>query len=212
MRTSLSCRLIACTLACLSTLAVLATSARADVPPPNQPVDHGFVLRASLGGKANLFATGLTGSSGSLPAGASLEVGMMAGYKFGRATLGLNLGFLSVSSSSSGSSSSSSVSSLVLGPELQVALWRSLDRRAEILGGAGLGFGHYFLSSSSPSSNNFHLTYQLGPGVRFWAHPHVALEALTGFSGDVLFLYNSGSNQTLGSYGVFAMLGVLGAI
>jgi hypothetical protein len=57
------------------------------------------------------------------------------------------------------------------------------------------------------------LSYQLGPGVRYWAHPHFAVQGLTGFGGEAIFdLPPSGamSSGASSAHGIFASFGLLG--
>jgi hypothetical protein len=122
-----------------------------------------------------------------------------------------------------------SSSNLLLGPDFQIAILRSPDQRVELIGDAALHFGHQFQSVSvtvtpspggggggatGPTESNFLLSYRIGPGVRFWAHKHFAIQATTGFGGQAFFdipipnVPATGNNSDHGIYANFGAMGV----
>ena len=65
---------------------------------------------------------------------------------------------------------------------------RSHDQRVELFGQFDLGLGTS-VNEQSPAPRaqptiNFRLYYDIGPGVRFWAHPQFAVGAVAGVHGD----------------------------
>ena len=114
---------------------------------------------------------------------------------------------------------------------MQIAFARSNDERFEMIGDFAIHFGHQFSSTSTsttptqnmgtpppnntPTPSNLLLGYRIGPGVRYWLMRHFALQGTAGFGGHAWFdLPVSGTPATgnNSSHGIFASLGVLGAI
>lgn len=204
-------------LSCLTTatfVGLLCSSAPCHAQDPDREgrgqVERGFVLRASLGGRASVLSS--LGSSSSLlglGSNSALQIGVFAGGKIGRVMLGVGLDFSNLTVPSSGSSTSS-LTSLIVAPEVMGVVARTADQRVEMLLDAALGLGG--LIQSSGSSNTLQLSYQLGPGVRYWAHRHFAVQGLTGFSGQVYFPSGSSNASPTSLHGVFAALSVLGVL
>jgi len=187
--------------------------------------DSGFALEASLGARFGVVATG----GGATVDGTTLQTGLFGGYKFGRLVLGLGLEFANVTSSTAATvvnqtiTTTTSDSSFLIGPELQAALLRTADGRVELIGDLSLHFGHQFhsvsisptpaVTNNTPTDSNFLLSYAVAPGVRYWAHPHLALQALAGFGGQAYFdlpVNNNPANGNNSQHGIFSSFGLLG--
>lgn len=172
------------------------------------PVRNGFIVAASLGVSLSL-ATTVSG----IP-----QAGFALGWKQGRALFSVGVEFANRSLGSSGggsASSSQSNSTFLIVPGLQVALVRSHDARVELLGATRFGFGAPIATDSSnpaPSgTSQFTFMYELGPGVRYWAHRHFAMNLLAGFRGDYQFdSMTDGTRSSTGTNGIFASIGGIG--
>jgi hypothetical protein len=189
--------------------------------------ESGFALEANVGARFFLIDAGTVAG---IPSVALPEVGLVAGYKTGRIFLGLGLDFANNTSNTTQAtgigggtvSATTSESIFLIGPDFQVALLRTSDQRVELLGDISLHFGHAFASvtttpatppNNTPTDSNFLLTYALGTGVRYWAHPHLALQVLTGFGGQAFFDLPVNGNPATGNnsqHGIFTSFGVLG--
>lgn len=123
----------------------------------------------------------------------SLTGGFMAGYRTGCLMLGVGLEIGSAARSSGGSSESGT--SLLIVPGIRVGLARTADSRVELFGQLDLGLGHWFASGTS---SNFHFTYQVGPGVRYWVHPHLAIGVVALLRGDFTFTWRTSSSAARG--------------
>jgi len=71
------------------------------------------------------------------------------------------------------------------------------------------------LPSTAPSSSvNFHVNYQLGPGLRVYVMPRLALTLISGLAGDHFFAAQDSPqgvrDDQLGNLSVFGSLGALG--
>lgn len=181
-----------------------------ELPPPDESrgqIDGGFVLEANLGARVSL-ATFASNGEGAPLGSPGLQVSLLAGAKIGRVILGLDLGFYNFTESGGGASISESA--LLLGPELQVALARSDDRRVELLGDAGIQLGHLFFSGGDidVDDGNLYVSYQLGLGVRYWLHRQFAVQGLTGFGGEALV--DTDQSGATSAHGIFTSLGLLG--
>ena len=203
-----------------------ALAAPASAIAQEAQVESGFALNPSVG--ARFYNLGAA-TGGAVPNVALPQVGLVAGYKSGRIFLGLGMEFSNNTSSASMNvgtgtvTTTTSDSQFLIGPEFQAALLRTSDNRVELIADLALHFGHEFQSTSiSPSppitvnaqtDSNFLLSYVLGVGVRFWAHPHLALQALTGFGGQAFFDLPVDNNPATGNnsqHGIFSSFGALG--
>jgi hypothetical protein len=195
-----------------------ALGATATALADDAQIESGFALQATLGGRASLVTA--TNGGTTLPAGLSgqaLDVGLLAGYKSGRLLIGIGIDFINTTLSPPSPAPSESISAFLIGPEVDFAFLRSPDNRVELLGDLALHFGHEFIPNPTNAPNqdsNFLLSYQIGPGVRFWAHKHFAIQALTGFSGELVHdippsgATGNGDSSVNGIFVSFGMLGV----
>jgi hypothetical protein len=214
----------------LAALAVgLGAFAAPAVAAAEEQAESGFALEASIGARFYMLNTGGTGATG-LPNVALPQVGLMAGYKTGRIVLGLGLEFANNTASQAMTipltntvvSQTTSDSSFLIGPEFQAALLRSADNRVELIADVALHFGHQFhevttspatTGTTAATDSNFLLSYAVAPGVRFWAHPHLALQAVTGFGGQAFFdlpVNNNPANGNNSQHGIFTSFGAMG--
>jgi hypothetical protein len=188
-------------------------------------VDSGFALEATLGARYGVFAT----AAGADVTGNGLQTGLFGGYKLGRIVVGLGLEFTNGTTNATQMGGTQTIttttsdSRFLIGPEFQASLLRTADGKVELIGDLALHFGHEFQSISvTPqppvtvnvaTDSNFLLSYAVGPGVRFWAHPHLALQALAGFGGEAYFDLPVNNNPATGNHsehGIFSSFGLLG--
>lgn len=188
------------------------------------PIERGFILGAGFGLKLSV-----GGASGLQSA---LQPGLALGGKIGRAYLTIGAEFINQSSNQGlanragpNTTVSQSITSFLVVPGLQVALVRSRDGRVELLGAARVGIGTTLAPSiaSTFETSRVNFMFEVGPGVRYWAHRHFALSLTTGFRGDYLFQSTNGNfnndptitsvvvNGADGVNGIFAALGGMGA-
>ena len=104
------------------------------------------------------------------------------------------------------------------------AILRSRDGRVELFGGLQFGVGTTVTRRSNdpevpdaylpdPDARNFQLSYQVGPGLRWWARSQFALSLSAGFSGDHIFeAVNSPSGRRSEQYDFVGMYGTIGAL
>jgi hypothetical protein len=166
---------------------------------PQQPTGqkrNGFALETHIGTEVvTLTGVGNVGL---------VQGGLFAGYKIDRFILGLGFDLARVATGTSqpGGDTSQADTVFLFVPGLRVAIVRSKDERVELFGQFDLGLGTT-THEESPTPNNqpnrtrFNLSYQIGPGVRFWAHPQFAIGALVGVRGD--FAYEKDSTTILGT-------------
>jgi hypothetical protein len=187
---------------------------------------RGFAVYLTIGGRYVL----ATPDAGTTLSSTAFQGGLFAGYKLDRIVVGLgfDIGHVGTATKYAASSSQSSGSrgdtSFLLGPGIQAALLRSADQRIELIGHFQIGFGRTFTSISNdpaippqygPENNvsNFHLAYQIGPGLRYWAHPQFALTVGSGISGDHLFFsQNNPSGNKADQVNSVSLYGTLGAL
>ncbi len=165
-------------------LLVAPALARAEVRLDGGQADHGGVLEARLGSQlVTLVTTGPIGSSTSTIAG--LQGGIFGGYKIKRVIFGLGFDLARVASGTStgNTSTSSATTSILFVPGVSVAIVRSADKRVELFGQFDMGFGTTVGDSVMSGEHIFRLSYDVGPGLRYWVHPQFAFGALTGLAG-----------------------------
>lgn len=171
---------------------------------------RGFVISAALG--VQPFAVPVLSDNGITAVGSTGFTGQVAiGYKFGRAILTLGLSLGSVFDKLTLQSSASTAFQVV--PGLQVALVRSRDQRAELIGVLRFGAGATMPSTSGGSSAlkpDTLLFYEIAPGARYWMHTQFAFQVTAGYAGQWLITNNSTSGELIGAHGVSASLGAVG--
>jgi hypothetical protein len=164
-------------------------------------------VSASLGTRAGVFPAV---QAGGLAAAQGLAGNLALGFKADRLVGLLTLTFIDVTQGGTGGGSAAS---FALGPEFQVAIVRSEDRRVELLADAAISFGHLFSSSNgigatSGVPSNIVIDYQIAIGGRYWFHRQFALQGLTGFGGEAFVDLDNGS-ENVSAHGVIASLGIL---
>lgn len=170
-----------------------------------------------------------SGTAASLTTGISGD--MFAGYKLDRFLFGLgfaidhNATTTTLSSPSGNSATNTQTTSFLISPGLQVAALRAASGRLELIGAVQFGFGRAVTSRTDnptlPSTvltqyptDNFHLKYQIGPGLRFFFIPQFALTLISGIEGDHFFATQDAPSglraDNLATVSVFGKLGLLG--
>lgn len=163
--------------------------------------------------------------------GSGIAGEMFAGYKLDRFFFGLGFSIdhagnsTRLASAAGYSTTNVESTSFLISPGLQVAALRAASGRLELLGAVQFGFGRAVTSrvddpvlppSVSPSypSTNFHLNYQIGPGLRFFFIPQFALQLLSGIEGDHFFASQDAPSglraDQINSVSIFGKLGLLG--
>ena len=197
------------------------------MPPPEHGMGHpyypgqgrpaqagrGFVMSAAFGIQPLVIPVLSAGSNDqSITAVTSTGIaGQLAiGYKFGRAILSLGLNLGSVFDKRSLDSLAST--SFMVVPGLQVALVRSRDQRAELIGVMRFGAGATIPSNSSltGSKPDTLLFYELAPGARYWMHTQFAMQFTAGFAGQLLMSNNVLAGEIVAAHGLSAALGAVG--
>ncbi len=118
-----------------------------------------------------------------------LQGGLFLGYRTGRVTVGLGLDVdrLSASTSSDFGEDSTSLTEIVVMPGIRVTATSSADGRVESFVQADLGFGKTFFNDDDGGNDDesySRITYQFGPGFRYWLHPQFAVGASAGLRGN----------------------------
>jgi hypothetical protein len=214
-------RLVALALGCA------ALGAPAAVLAQDAQVEAGFALAANL--QARVATVAVTGGGGVALTVPELSPGLIIGFKTGRVVIGLGLEFDNFTTTQSQTvggvtaSVTNSNSDFLIGPDFQIAIVRSADQRVELIGDLALHLGHQFITQSMtpapppppnppPTNSNLLISYRLGPGVRFWAHRHFALQAATGFAGLAYKDLPAGNNAAndSSSHSIYTSIGALG--
>jgi hypothetical protein len=177
-------------------LAAPALAQEMATPLPAGQKRSGFTLETHVG-------TQLVALTGVANVGL-VSGGIFAGYKIDRIIVGLgfDLARVATSMSQTGGDTSQANTVFLFVPGVRVAIVRSHDQRVELFGQFDLGLGTTVNEQSptpgnQPSRTNFNLSYQIGPGVRFWAHPQFAIGALAGVRGD--YAYEKDTTTILGT-------------
>lgn len=198
---------------------VLAPSlAYASPPLDGGQADHGVVVEARLG--SDLVTIGTTGPLGTGAVGtiSGLQGGIFGGYKIKRVIFGLGFDLSRVASGTSTGNTSTSTSntSILFTPGVSVAIVRSADKRVELFGQFDMGFGTTVGDAIAKGESIFRLTYDVGPGLRYWVHPQFAFGAFAGLNGNFEWdtrAANNGMPSTTDSSGltsIFAQLQFMG--
>jgi hypothetical protein len=120
---------------------------------------------------------------------------IFAGYKLRRVHFGLGID-LSGGSRRTGDYSSAPIA-VVANPGVRVTLVRSADLRLELFGQLDLGVGYTYGDTGPGQAQAFglppgtsfydqvHFIPALGPGLRYWLHPHFAVSLLVLFRADL---------------------------
>ena len=156
---------------------------------------------------------------------------LMAGYKISRIIVGLGFSIDHFGTKTKLVAPSGTAigvvdtTSFLISPIVQVGVLRAAAGRLELYGSAQFGLGRAVFSRQNdpmlPSdvaatfdNSNFHLNYQIGPGLRFYFIPQFALQLTSGIAGDHFFASqdNPSGRRTdnLSSVSVFGNLGLLG--
>jgi hypothetical protein len=172
------------------------TPTQINLPRATGQKERGFTMEGRIG--TQLLALTGVGTVGAVGGG------VMAGYKIDRVIIGLGLDLARVATAQSqpGSDQSDATTVILVTPGVRVTIVRSQDQRVDFFGMFDLGLGTSVQEESPPPTGTqpdvtrFRLRYDIGPGVRFWAHPQFAIAAVTGVHGD--FAYTKTSTTILG--------------
>lgn len=152
------------------------------------------------------------------------------GYKIDRVIIGGTFDFSRFGSSSTVDDGmgnqidvDQTVYSFLVGPELQVAILRSADQRAELIAGGTLMLGTFdSFSTTSVDPNpppaspdeptDILMRWRLAPGVRYWMHPNIAFTGLVGLSGthQIRDAPNNGTDRSSSVASLYTQFGLLG--
>ncbi|HEY2745769.1 MAG TPA: outer membrane beta-barrel protein [Polyangia bacterium] len=168
----------------VAALALVPSLARAEVHLDGGQADHGVVVEARIGSElVELVTTGPTSTTVSTLSG--LQGGIFGGYKIKRVIFGLGFDIARTASGTStgNTTTSSATTSVLFTPGVSVAIVRSADKRVELFGQFDMGFGTTLGDAVAKGESIFRLTYDVGPGVRYWVHPQFAFGALAGVAG-----------------------------
>ncbi len=187
----------------------------------------GLAVGLSFGSRLALLAPDDSAPVG-LPGGLLGQI--LVGYRRSRVTVGLgfSVGHLGSSATYVAGTSQSTIrrsdTGFQFAPTLQLDLVRSSDRRVELYAGFQVGLGTTITQRSvtpsvpesylpSPDEHNFQLSYQAGPGLRYWVHPQLALSLAAGLSGDHVFeIVSAPSGRRAERYDFLGMYGALGGL
>jgi hypothetical protein len=196
----------------LALIVVLAPSLALAQPATDGQKPLGFVVEPHIGTTLFSFATGgLGGTSTSVLN--TLQGGFLLGYKIHRVIFGVgfDLERVATGSSTGGPTTTNATTDIVFTPGVRVAIVRSADQRVELFGQFDLGFGTT-VTDLNNNTSYFHLSYDIGPGIRFWAHRQFAVGAVTGVRGEFEFDStkiagtNTTNNSSSGLTSIFASL------
>ena len=189
--------------------------------------DRGFVVSLGLTTRMPVVQVDGTTAVAANGMGGSL----MAGYKLSRIIVGLGFSIDHFGTKTKLVAPSGTAigvvdtTSFLISPIVQVGLLRAASGRLELFGSAQFGLGRAVLSRQNdpalPSdvlatfdNSNFHLNYQVGPGLRFYFIPQFALQLTSGVAGDHFFASQDNPSgrrtDSLSSVSVFGNLGLLG--
>lgn len=193
---------------------LLTSSASFAETPTDGQKRIGFVVEPHLG--TTLFTFTTNNTSGAL---GTLQGGFLVGAKIDRVIVGLGFDLARVATGANAGSGNPTVTTattdILFTPGVRVAIVRSADRRVELFGQFDIGFGTT-VTDQNNNTSYFHLAYDVGPGIRFWAHRQFAVGAVTGVRGEFEFdtthlaATNITTSQSSGLTSIFAALQLTG--
>ena len=210
-----------------TTIPAPSDNAGADSASSGAVKPAGLAVSLGFGSRLAFVAPDDSGPSG-VPGG--LFGQMMVGYRFSRFLVGLgfSIGHLGNSATYVSGARKSTVTradtSFQFAPTIQIDVLRSRDGRVELFGAFQIGLGTTVTRRNNdpdvpdaylptPDARNFQLSYQVGPGLRWWARPQFALSLSAGFSGDHIFeRVNTPSGLRSEQYDFVGMYGTIGAL
>ncbi len=204
-------------LSLLLALALVPSLAYAEPRLDGGQAEMGVVVEARLGSELVTLVSASPTTSGLTLNG--LQGGIFGGYKIKRVIFGLGFDLARIATGSSvsgGGTTSTATTSILFSPGVSVAILRSADRRVELFGQFDLGFGTTVGDSVASGESVFRMSYDVGPGLRFWVHPQFAFGALAGVAG--AFVWDSraatagmpGTTSSSGDTAIFAQLQIMG--
>lgn len=163
--------------------------------------ENGFLLGVNLG-----TGPALLGGTTTTPVGVqAIRGGLLLGYKFGRIMGHFGLEYVGVDSLTGASTRFGSIS-FWLG--VTGAIWRSPDLRVELIASGRLGPGVSFTTGTGSGNPTALFGYELTPGLRYYFHPSVALQAQAGLGGQYFVTTGPGSTS-VGAHSLVASLGAI---
>jgi hypothetical protein len=170
----------------------------------NRIKDRGFVFEANIG-------THLAVLDNDIPPLGDLRGGFFLGGKIGRLMIGgsIDISRAAYTTEAGGFSTDASTTRLLFMPGVRFTFLRSADERVELFGQLDLGVGP---TMNDPGDDAFTFVYQVGPGLRLWFHPQLALGAHFGLRGEFTSVDTGNNSSTsygvTGIYSTFSLLGV----
>ena len=209
-------------------------SMNAPATPSSEPSEGGLKQKrngfaVALGLVTRLPVIQSSGTDSAIASGMSGD--LFAGYKMDRFLFGLgfeidHIGSSTQLASNAGTATTTTkTTSFLFTPGLQVAALRAASGRLELLGSVQFGFGRAVTTRTDDpvlppnvmpeyQTTNFHLKYQIGPGLRFFFIPQFAISLLSGIEGDHFFASQDTPSglraDQLNNVSVFGKLGLLG--
>jgi hypothetical protein len=187
----------------LIALALAPSIARAEKRLDGGQAFQGFALEPHVSASLLTFSTGTGGGT----------TGVLSSFK-GGFFLGFDILRVATGQSFAGTSTETSRTAILFSPGVRVAIVRSADKRVELFGQFDMGFGTTVSDPSTPNTSNFHFTYDVGPGVRYWVHPQFAFSGAALLDGQFEFdSTNNAGTTTKSSSGltsITAQLQLLG--
>jgi hypothetical protein len=187
----------------------------------------GFALGLGFGSRRPVVQLDATTTASASSVGGSFALG----YKADRVLLGVGLQLdyfaaTTVLTSTAGTALTSvATTSFLVTPGVQVAIVRTAGGRLELLLAGQIGLGQATTSRTQDPAlpmtlaadipmRNFHLNYEVGPGLRVFLIPRLALTMLSGLAGDHFFAAQDSPSglrtDQLSSLSIFGNLGMLG--
>jgi hypothetical protein len=198
----------------LAVALLVSSSSFAQAPPADGQKRIGVVVEPHIG--TTLFTFTANNTNGAL---GTLQGGFLVGAKIDRVIVGLGFDLARVATGANngtgGPTVTTATTDILFTPGVRVAIVRSADHRVELFGQFDLGFGTT-VTDQNNNTSYFHLAYDVGPGIRFWAHRQFAVGAVTGVRGEFEFdsTHVAGSNITTstssGLTSIFAALQLTG--
>jgi hypothetical protein len=167
-------------------------------PAPAGQKRMGFTLESHIGTEVvTLTGVGNVGL---------ISGGLFAGFKIDRFIVGLGFDLARVANTTSMTGAADmgmATTAFFFTPGIRVAIVRSRDQKVELFGQFDLGLGTVTNETNpspmgpQPDTTRFRLFYNIGPGVRFWAHPQFSIGTVVGVHGNFAYDKTTDPNNTV---------------